>query len=350
MKHEFPCPGCGASLEFKPGTVSLVCPYCGMVQKIESNETAEIKEHSFDEALQSKKTLPSKDLKEVRCRTCGAATLITEQSSRCPFCDSPVVVEDVDEDVIEPEGVLPFQVNRQQARQSFTDWVKSRWFAPSDLVLRARKDGIDGVYLPFWTYDSETTTDYQGRRGTHYYETETVRNAQGKSEERRVQKTKWKPVSGTVGVGFDDLLVCASETLPRPLVQRLEPWDLEKIHVFQPSYLSGFLAERYNVGLEKGFEEAKLRMVSRIEDAIREDIGGDEQEITSMETRHYNIRFKHLLLPLWLSSFRYKEKIYRFIVNARTGESTGERPYSKAKIGMTIASVILGLILLVWIL
>jgi hypothetical protein len=95
---------------------------------------------------------------------------------------------------------------------------------------------------------------------------------------------------------------------------------------------------------------AKGRMVSRIEEAVRRDIGGDEQEITSMETRHRNIRFKHLLLPLWLSSFRYKDKVYRFMVNARTGESSGERPYSKAKIGMTIASVLFALVLLIWIL
>ena len=46
--------------------------------------------------------------------------------------------------------------------------------------------------------------------------------------------------------------------------------------------------------------------------------------------------FKHILLPIWVSSYRYNKKIYRFLINARTGETHGERPYDKWKIAITV--------------
>ena len=133
-KHEFPCGGCGAALEFKPGTSSLVCPYCGREQKIEDASTV-IEEYSFEEALAGKKVLPVRalldDATELRCQSCGAVTIVTERSTRCPFCDSPVVLEQRSEDVIVPESLLPFTQNRRQAQEIFTNWVKSRWYSGS---------------------------------------------------------------------------------------------------------------------------------------------------------------------------------------------------------------------------
>ena len=346
-KHEFPCSGCGAELEFKPGTESLVCPYCGYQQKIQDGDSDNIEEHSLEEALAGRDTVPLRALadsgKEIRCRGCGAVTIVTEQSTRCPFCDSPVVLEEASEDVIVPESVLPFAQTRTQAQEIFQKWVKSRWFAPGDLVRRARKEGLDGVYLPYWTYDAETDTEYVGQKGTHYYETE---RRQGKAV--RVRKTSWEPVSGRVPLSFDDVLVCASTSLPNTLVQRLEPWELSELRPFQPSFLSGFLAERHRVDLQKGFQGAKERMSHQIARAVRRDIGGDEQRVNSSRTEHHDVRFKMLLLPLWLSSFRYKKKVYRFIVNARTGEPTGERPYSVAKISLTAATALGALGFLSW--
>jgi len=144
-------------------------------------------------------------------------------------------------------------------------------------------------------------------------------------------------------VPFDDVLVCGSTTLPRALLERLEPWDLKSLRGFEPAYLSGFMAERYKLGLEEGFKIAEERMIPPIREAIESDIGGDEQRIASMNVTHAEVRFKHLLLPLWISSFRYKEKVYRFIVNARTGEVAGERPWSVLKIVLTVL-VVLGVL------
>lgn len=345
--QEFPCQGCGAKLNFKPGAEALVCPYCGTEQKIEASE-APIVEYSLDEGLSLARRSRARDLAEhgveMECNGCGARAIVTKQSDHCAFCGSPVVVAvESDEELILPESVLPFHIDDKQAKAEFQKWVGSRWFAPNDLKKRARTQGMDGAYLPHWTFDSETHTRYTGQRGEHYYETERYTDAEGNQQERRVQKTNWYPASGRVYVPFDDVLVCASKTLPSKLVQALEPWDLGKLKSFQPAYLAGFATERYTVELEDGFQLAEERMEPRIRTAIEVDIGGDVQRISSMQIQHSDTTFKHVLLPLWISSFRYGEKVYRVVVNARTGEVAGERPWSAIKIAL---AVLLGLTLI----
>jgi hypothetical protein len=251
------------------------------------------------------------------------------------------VVEQTNEALFAPESLLPFGVDAKRAKEIMVAWMKSRWFAPSDLSERARKDGMSGVYLPYWTYDSRTTTSYSGQRGHYYYVDESYRDSKGNRRTRRVRKTRWHFTGGTVHVPFDDVLVAATKSLPQKLVDELEPWDLGALTAYAPHYLSGFLAERYSIDLENGFVIAQDKMDPGIRSAIRRDIGGDDQRILSMHVRHADVRFKHFLLPLWISSFRYGDKVYRFLVNARTGEGAGERPYSAIKIAF---AVILGLI------
>lgn len=341
-KLAFPCEQCGSSLQYSPGTEHLKCPHCGHSQTIAGGGKA-VFEHDFEAMRRKARRAPSSALggHTVQCEGCGAQATITGQAARCAFCGSPVVMNVADlGEIIPPESLLPFGIDARKAKEQFVAWVGGLWFAPSDLKKLATAHGIDGVYLPYWTYDSNTTTRYRGMRGDHYYETETYTDSEGKSQTRRVQKTRWSPASGTVRVGFDDVLVCASSTLPRPLIEKLEPWDLKNLRGFEAAYLSGFIAERYKVGLEDGFKIAEERMEPKIRQAIDRDIGGDVQQILTMSVRHADVTCKHILLPLWISSFRYKEKVYRFIVNARTGEVAGERPWSVAKIVFTVLVVV----------
>ena len=341
----FPCQGCGADLTFAPGTASLRCEYCGHEQEIGAAGKAEvIQEHSFEEGLKKARRVPAAALiqngQEVQCKGCGARTVVEGRSDHCPYCDSPVVVaQEQKEELFAPESLLPFKLDRRQARQKFEQWVASLWFAPSELGKRAAADRLDGVYLPHWTYDSQTTTQYRGQRGEHYWVEESYTDSQGKRQTRRVRRTRWYPASGVVRVPFDDVLVCASKSLPRWLTERLEPWDLHDLKPFDGAFLSGFVTERYAIGLEDGFKIAEERMASTIRTAICRDIGGDEQRIDSMRVQHANTRFKHLLLPLWISSFRWQQKVYRFTVNARTGEVAGERPWSWIKIALLVLAI-----------
>jgi ribosomal protein S27E len=355
--QEFPCNQCGAKLHFAPGSTSLQCPYCGSTQAIAApsdptGSPSAVVERCFEAAVRNLRQQPVSAMaeggKEIECSGCGAITMVTAHATSCPFCDSPVVMPtEQDKFTIVPESVLPFKIDQRSASSKFKGWVTSRWFAPSDLAAKARHARIDGVYLPYFTYDSETSTQYRGQRGDYYYETESYTDSEGKRQTRQVRKTRWSRRSGQVYVHFDDLLICASKSLPIKLIEGLEPWDLAELTPFDPRYLSGFMAERAVIGLEDGFEAAKFKMVPEILRAIRSDIGGDTQQIDSHSVSHYNITFKLFFLPLWISSFRYDDEVYRFVVNARTGEISGERPYSKLKIAMAVIGAILAIVAIV---
>ncbi|HUX33713.1 MAG TPA: hypothetical protein VMV51_07545 [Gemmatimonadaceae bacterium] len=116
------------------------------------------------------------------------------------------------------------------------------------------------------------------------------------------------------------------------IVDRLEPWDLPSLVPFADAYLAGFESESYRVDLVAGFGRAQEMMRPAIEAAIRADIGGDHQRLGHTDTDYRDVTFKHMLLPMWLCSYRFRDKVYRFVVNARTGEGQGERPWSWIKI------------------
>jgi DNA-directed RNA polymerase subunit RPC12/RpoP len=353
-QREFPCSSCGAKLHFAPGSDALTCPYCGAQQQI-ATPSQPVVERSFEQALRELARRPASTLAqgghEIQCKGCGAITLLSGHASSCPFCDSPLVVPvEEDRETIVPESVLPFKIEQREAGQKFKEWVTSRWFAPNDLAARAQRASIDGVYLPYYTYDARTESDYVGQRGEYYYETEHYKDAQGNSQTRQVRKTRWYPAAGHVRVDFDDVLVCASKSLPMPLVDALEPWDLAELRGFDPAFLSGFMAERAALDLREGFDVAKHKMQPQIEAEIRRDIGGDDQRILSHSDSHHDVTFKLFLLPMWLSSFRYDDKVFRFVVNARTGEVSGERPWSAIKIAIAVILaliVIIGIVLVV---
>jgi len=141
---------------------------------------------------------------------------------------------------------------------------------------------------------------------------------------------------------FDDVLVPSSHSLPAKYLARLTPWDLENQKPYANEYLAGYISEAYQVPLAEGFTEAKRIMQIAIESDVRRSIGGDRQRITRLETRYDDTTFKHVLLPSYLSAFRWQNRVFRFVVNARTGEVQGERPTSVWKV---VVLVILGLIL-----
>jgi LSD1 subclass zinc finger protein len=338
------CKDCGASLKFAPGTQNLKCEYCNAVNVI-AVEKAVIVENDYLGFIHSTAAEDHRqNISTVKCNGCGASTTLPQNvtSCNCPYCDTALVITSAStSSIIKPKYLLPFKVNRDQAKDDFLKWVGGLWFAPSGLKMYAQNSAerLKGIYMPYWTYDSDTTSDYSGLRGEYYYETETYRDSDGKQQTREVQRTAWYPASGTVYNNFDDILVCASNSLPRDLTRDLEPWDLPELVSYDDKFLAGFVTESYQVQLQDGFEEAKQRMSPVIETAVKNDIGGDTQQVHSINTTYDGIKFKHILLPLWISAYKYNNKVYRFTVNARTGEVQGERPWSALKIALLVITI-----------
>ncbi len=346
--HRFPCETCGSDMRFDPGADLLVCDHCGHSEPPAGREPGArapqpIRELDFQAALRA--DLPAVEMEDSRtsdCSNCGARVALGRDihATVCPFCATPLVTDTGTSRQIKPGGVLPFVLAEDQARGAMTDWLGRLWFAPGGLQDYARKGRkMDGIYVPYWTFDADTRSSYSGERGTVYYESRRV-TRNGKTETVRVQKVRWRRAAGRVARFFDDVLVLASRSLPKKYTDALEPWDLTALEPYQPEYLAGFSAEGYQIELEDGFTEARAIMDRQIQRDVRFDIGGDRQRIHNVDTSISDVTFKHVLLPVWLAAYKFRGKTYRFVVNGQSGRVQGERPWSAWKIA---AAVILGL-------
>ncbi len=344
--REFPCVQCGAKVEFAPGTHSLRCPYCNAENEIAPDGVAD--EVDFFATLAAlENAAPHETVRILRCQTCGAETSVgpTVTSAACAFCSTNIVTQIQCQSRVRPNAVLPFALTKDKAVQAFRAWVKSRWFAPNTMKRESLLDTtLSGVYIPSWTFDTKATTEYRGRRGDAYYV--TVGSGNNRRTQRRI---RWRPASGRVRNVFDDILVLASRSLPERHAHSLEPWDTKNVKPYADEFLAGFHAECYSIDLKGGWVLAQRLMDPAIDGTIRADIGGDEQQITWKHTVHEGTTFKYVLLPVWVAAYRHKGKVYQFLVNARTGEVQGDRPYSPWKIaGAVIAGLlVLGVIALV---
>jgi LSD1 subclass zinc finger protein len=344
----FPCGGCGAKLSFAPGTSTLKCEFCGKQNAIAENDER-IEELDFDTYL---KALEGKhethEAEAVQCTKCGAKQTLPENifAGACGFCGASIVSKGYAHRLIKPKAIVPFQVDKRRAQDEFRRWVKGLWLAPGDLKRYAQSDaGLAGTYIPFWTYDCRTASDYDGERGDDYYTNETVtsRNASGEevTETRRVKQTRWTATSGHVEKFHDDVLVMASSSLPRELFGAASNWNLKGLVPYQEEFVSGFRAEAYQLGLREGFPVAKETIDLQVRDLVRADIGGDAQRIHGVATNYSDIRFKHVLLPVWVSAYRYRDKAYRFLINGQTGEVCGESPTSWQKVTLIVFAIVL---------
>lgn len=342
------CPSCGAQTAYAPGTTSLRCASCGTELEIAAS-AATIREHSLDEwtARHGGVQLASLGAHVLRCNGCGAATETVDLAGTCQFCGGALIADERPEGLVGPEAVVPFHVDRRGAQQAFGAWVRSRRFAPGALKKVGTTEGLQGTYVPHWTYDAHTETDYEGQRGDHYYVTVTDRVSDGKGGTKTVtrqeRRTRWSHASGHVARAFDDVLVVGTNRLDREKLDKMGPWTLADARPFQQEYLTGYSALRYDVDPQQGSDQARQQMRGVIEDDCERDIGGDEQRVSDMDVTYSQAMFKLILMPLWIATYLYGGKTWQVMVNANTGEVVGERPWSVPKI---VAAVLAALVLI----
>lgn len=342
-----PCVNCGAELKYKPGTTNISCEYCGHQESIQVDENGfeELELYPYLQEMGSQKH--SEEISMLHCKNCGANQHVEEnyKSLHCVYCSMPLILEDAyKEEWILPGAVLPFQIEKERSFLIFKKWVDRLWWAPNKLKKAALDPQFTkGLYLPYWTFDAQLSASYSGQRGEYYYETRRVRNAQGKMVSQRVRKTRWYPASGRVSGFVDDTLIEASKQKSGRIPSKIARWNLKKLQPFNSSFLSGFVTEKYTIPLKQGHLHSKEIAKDIARRWCRQDIGGDTQRVTQMDMQLTEETFKHILLPVYISAYRYQGKEYHFFINGENGQISGSRPYSFWKI---FFAIVLGLALI----
>lgn len=338
------CTGCRGNMVYSPDKQMLECPQCGSTRPIPTAND-KVVENDFGTALNLSASQTGFDAqsKDFKCSACGSVTSFPADtvSFECPFCGSKNVDPAAHESrVIRPAALIPFKVNKKTAVEKFKDWIGSGWFHPNDLKKRASMDRMHGVYLPYWTYDAMTYSHWTADAGYYYYTTETYTDSNGRTQTRQVRHVRWVPVSGYHEYFFDDVLVVASHGVQQRMAEKVMPFQLGELVNYDPQFMLGMEAEVYQKDVQQGFTVAEGIMASELERQIVQQIPGDTHRFLNINTRKSNITFKHILLPSWISSYTYKNKVYQFLVNGQTGAIGGDKPLSFWKIFFTVLAVV----------
>lgn len=330
------CTSCGASLEYAPGVSQLKCPFCGAANEITISEQ-EVEELSLDEWLEkSADEAETEEHASITCTECGAISNVDNiKLSHCPFCALPLRGEAKPLRLVKPKSLLPFEINQEEALVKFHKWLDWVWILAPNKFRRKMKHetSMKGIYIPYWTFDISVVATYTGKKTT------------GRRDKKGDKGYRWTDVSGSVADTFDDLLVPATNSLPPELqkpITRFWGWGRELIP-YQEDFLAGFQSEAYSIDLKNGYMTVREYIDDHLRAKITEKMEGLHQQITSVDLAFSTLTFKHILLPVWISSYRFNGKTFHYLIDGYTGEVQGEWPKSRWKIAALIAFWVFGI-------
>ncbi len=328
------CASCGAPVAFDPGSGALKCAYCSTTQAIDA--TVGVPRHGLTEPPPV--GVGAAGTRTMRCTHCGATAELDAQAvaTKCAFCASPLV--EADQAATPAEGVVPFAVTREDAGKRFSAWLKGLWFRPSDLKRLADLKEMRGIYVPSWIFDANAQSSWTAEAGYTYYETETTTDQDGNTTEQQVERIRWEPVSGEHSGSYSDLIVSGSKGLGAEELENIGPFTLEEaLFGFNRDFLAGFEAEAPAVQPAEAWVTAN-KWIDRFEyQACDAEVPGDTHRFLNVSTRTTDEVYRSALLPLFIGAYAYAGKIFRVLVNGRTGETKGQAPWSFWKIaGFTL--------------
>ncbi len=317
--RRYNCPKCGGHMAYLADQQSLVCEYCGnrLHEDQAIQQGALVSEQDFTAALATAKghrwELPVE--RSLKCEACGAAFAIPagQISGQCPFCGSAHVITAATNDVIEPEGILPFQFDADAADKHIRHWLDTLKFRPGDLDDEAAVSHPRKVFLPFWTFDLGGTMNWNAQIEVGY----------GKNK-------AWVPRDGVYLVYHDDLLVSATRAVPQDILDDLVEYDTKALVAFSAELLSDSTAEIYQVPLVDASLAARQQALHIGQAYVqRNDLAGENYRDFFMNSGGTIIEsYKLALLPVWITDYRYKGESYLVAVNGQNGKVAGRVPRS----------------------
>ncbi len=330
------CPSCGAPVE----PYDKFCVACGATQP--GSAVGEV---------------PAAPQRHFRCENCGAEVSIDpgQRSYTCAFCDSNYVVEfsPAETGRQEPEFVIGFAVTPAEALERFRQWLgRNSWFRPGDLSAAQIAEKLKGVYIPFWSFSTSARSTWSASIGEYWYRTETyttTENGKTVTKTRTVRETEWWNLNGGHHEFYSGYLVSGSRGLGQRDAERIKPFHLAALRRYAPYYLAGWLAEEYSVERAAALETS-LQVFRQMErDAVAAFLPGDTYSDLRVDTEFSDVGSDLVLLPVYLLTYRYRDKLYRFLLNGQTGKAAGDKPLSGWRIGIAVA-VVVAAILAAWLL
>ncbi len=330
---EYKCPSCDAGLVFG-GEGQLRCDYCGNSYPISELEALQ----AHTETAAQPQTWGQEEQERLNCFQCPSCggEILTEDTTAatfCPYCGNPSVLPARLSGALRPDGVLPFQKPREEAAAAFSRLCRGKPLLPG-AFRRQQLEKLTGVYVPFWLFDCRG--EFEGR-----YKSTTVRR--WSDAHYHYTRTSYFHVERNAVGRFRGIPMDASTKMPDALMEALEPFDYSAMEPFDMAYLTGYLADQYDVPAEDCGERIRERISATMEARSRETVRGYATTVpTHTETRVTDQRQKYVLLPVWMCSTRYRGKVYTFAMNGQTGKLVGDLPVSWARAAAWFAGIFCG--------
>lgn len=325
------CPFCAGQRRFSPETGRLVCESCGKDSEIEDDGALEARREQAYDPNDLDGEIPEVD-RAHRCESCGGEVVFVGRavSERCPYCNGPIVLHGGHARFM-PSGLIPFAVAQTQAEANIRHWLRSRWAAPGDLRGAVSDGRVAGVYAPFWTFDASHAINYWAKKRVGFDD-----------------DAKWVDVTGATTLAVDDAVIAASDHVT-PAIRDgiMHGFSPDKLRSYLPAYLAGFAGELHQGRVSEGLERYRRDIEVKVHRRIRRDIGTPRVSDIRYLAELSGIRFRRILLPLWIWHFTYRGEPMRIVVSGIDGKTFGQRPYSRQKLlayslGVVVPAFLLG--------
>jgi len=325
---EYKCPCCNAGINFDSGLQRMKCPYCETEFDAEAlRQFNAVQEEGHGQTRVETGDTPWDDagLQGYRCPSCAGELLgdVTTAAMRCPYCGNPAVLPAQLRGTFRPDEVIPFRLDKQAAIAAFAANLKGKRLLPKKFKDENTLSEITGVYVPFWLFDCQA-----GARATYRASSTTTWS------DKRYQYTKTDhyQLRRAGDASFARIPADGSQKMDDAMMDAVEPYDYRDLRPFQMTYLSGYLADRYDVSAQESSKRAEARAAASLRGALQGTTKG--YGACKPENEQYWIHqasARYALLPVWTLNCEWNGKNYRFAMNGQTGKFIGELPIDKGR-------------------